>query len=128
MVRAETDGIIVSVRSEFKKEYSDPDRNFFIFAYQIKITNTTSSSIQLKSRYWNIMDSNGISRVVEGEGVVGKQPVLKPNQSYEYESACDLSTEIGKMSGFYTMKTLGNGTEFYVTIPVINMEVPFKLN
>ncbi|MDR9398616.1 Co2+/Mg2+ efflux protein ApaG [Salibacter sp.] len=128
MVRAETDGIIVSVQSGYKKEYSDPDRKFFIFAYRIRITNTTSSSIQLKSRYWNIMDSNGISRVVEGEGVVGKQPVLESGESYEYESACDLSTEIGKMSGFYTMMKLENETEFYVTIPNINMVVPFKLN
>jgi ApaG protein len=99
-----------------------------MFAYKINIENLTDYSVQLMRRHWFIFDSNGTRREVEGEGVVGQQPVIDPGQSHEYVSGCNLKTDMGKMEGSYEMRRLVDDEEFEVIVPNFNMIAPYKLN
>lgn len=123
-----SEGIKITTRVQFKEEYSEPDNNYFVFFYRITIENFTDLEVQLLRRHWDIFDSNGIKTVVEGEGVVGEKPVLAPGELYSYESACNLESGIGSMSGFYEMMKSENGELFQVEIPEFVMEVPYMLN
>lgn len=98
---ATTDGIEVQAEPVFVPEESDPGSQYFFFAYRILITNKTEENIQLLRRHWMITDARGQTREVEGDGVVGKQPVLKPGESFEYTSFCPLPTPSGTMRGTY---------------------------
>ena len=84
--------------------------------------------VQLLRRHWYIWEANGTRREVEGEGVIGQQPVLEPGEVYQYVSACNLNTEIGKMWGNYTLQRISDRSQFAVQIPVFDMIVPFKMN
>jgi ApaG protein len=128
MVTKVTHGIKISVDVRFLEEYSNPLKNYYLFAYRIKIENNNDFTFQLIRRKWYIFDSNGIYRVVEGEGVVGEQPVLEPGQSFEYESSCNLQTDFGTMKGYYTMKRLVDGESVTVIIPEFQLVTPQKLN
>lgn len=128
MVSAKTRGIVVSVEQRYREEYSNAERNLYIFSYHITIENTTENSIQLISRHWYIVDSLGTKREVKGEGVVGEQPVIESHSSHSYESACDLRSEMGEMHGTYLMKDLVTGRSFKVNIPSFHMAVPYLLN
>src|SRR6267378_4381961 len=99
MVTKVTKGIKVTVSTKFQEGYSRPDQNDFLFSYRINIQNNSDYTVQLLSRHWSIFDSCGEFREVKGEGVVGQQPVLAPGEHYEYESACNLTTDMGKMKG-----------------------------
>lgn len=123
-----TDGIKISVETYYQPGYSNPIANEFMFAYKITIENINDFPVKLLSRYWNIFDSNGTSREVEGEGVVGVQPLLNPGEQYQYVSGCNLKTEIGKMQGSYLFENITNGKKFSVIIPTFHMNAPFKLN
>ena len=123
-----SEGIKITTRVQFKEEYSEPDNNYFVFFYRITIENFNNVEVQLLRRHWDIFDSNGIKTVVEGEGVVGEKPVLAPGELYSYESACNLESGIGSMSGFYEMMKSENGELFQVEIPEFVMEVPYMLN
>jgi ApaG protein len=103
-------------------------KNEFVFAYRITIENIGNQVVQLMRRHWFIWDSNAVQREVEGDGVVGDQPVLNPGQSYQYVSGCPLVTEMGTMEGFYTMKYIENDKEFVVQVPRFQMIAPFKNN
>ena len=92
------------------------------------IENKSEYTVQLLKRKWNIFDSNGEHRVVEGDGVVGQQPVLAPNEIYEYESACNLNTDMGKMRGIYQMMRIVDKENFYVEIPEFKLIAPQRLN
>lgn len=120
--------IKVNVRVSFKEEYSEPEKNYFVFFYYITVTNESSEEVQLVRRHWDIFDSNGICTVVEGEGVVGEKPILAPGTSFSYQSACNLESGIGRMSGHYQMMLTENGQLFQVPIPDFVMEVPYMLN
>ena len=100
----------------------------FMFAYRITIENLNSFPVKLQRRHWYIFDSNGQNREVEGEGVVGVQPVLNPGEKYQYVSGCNLRTEMGKMHGTYLMENINNKRTFKVNIPAFEMVVPFKNN
>jgi len=128
MVSAATKGIRVSVISEFKSEYSNLDKNFYVFAYRIRIANDSNRTVQLLRRHWDIRDSIGQQREVEGEGVIGQQPVIHPGEWHEYDSACDLRSDMGVMSGYYEMIEPDTQEVFRVTIPAFEMVVPHKLN
>jgi ApaG protein len=128
MVTKTTDGVKISVETSYQPEYSNPANSHFMFSYKIRIENLSGYTVQLLSRYWTIFDSNGTHRIVEGEGVIGVQPVLEPAQVYEYVSGCNLKTEMGKMSGTYTFKRLVDEGQFLVTIPEFELLCPFKLN
>ena len=123
-----TQGICVSVRTAFIPEESSPRHHHFVFAYQINIENKSDFVVQLLSRKWIITDANGQKRIVKGDGVIGKQPVLAPGEMHEYVSGCDFSTPIGKMEGHYTMIRKHDNTEFLVKIPAFSMAAPQVLN
>lgn len=128
MLKEITSGIQVSVETKYRSRQSNPHNLLFVFAYKIVIKNTNDFSIQLLRREWHIWDSIGTTRTIEGEGVIGKQPILASGETFEYESFCDLATNIGKMSGSYQMENKNTKEKFSVTIPEFEMVVPFKMN
>jgi ApaG protein len=128
MVTAITQGVKISVDTVYQEEYSNPEKEHFMFAYQITIENLSDYSIQLMRRQWFIFDSNGTQRDVEGEGVVGIQPVIEPGESHSYVSGCNLTTDIGSMSGNYLMHRIADQSDFTVGIPEFQLIVPYRLN
>jgi len=123
-----TSGIQISVQTQFRPDLSNVVKSEFLFNYRIDIENTNPFSVQLLTRDWYIFDSLYNARYVNGEGVVGEQPILKPGESYTYTSGCDLCSEIGMMKGFYTFKNLIDGELFEVTVPTFKLEYQAKLN
>ena len=128
MVSLISEGVEVSVETFYQQDYSNPMQSEYMFAYRIAIENHNSFSVKLHRRHWRIFDSNGTYREVEGEGVVGVQPVLSPGEKYQYVSGCNLRTEMGRMHGTYQMENLNNKQFFDVNIPAFEMFVPFKNN
>ncbi len=123
-----TNGIKVSVEAAYQSSYSRPLEMKFVFSYHITIENLSSDTVQLLRREWQIFDSNGIIRQIEGEGVIGRQPVLAPGELHQYASWSPLMTELGKMSGAYIFKRDMDDQEFRVDIPEFRLIAPFKLN
>jgi ApaG protein len=123
-----TNGVHVSVESFYQPEYSNPISHEFMFAYRITIKNNNSFPVRLLRRQWYIFDSNASHREVEGDGVVGVQPLIKPGEQYQYVSGCNLKTEYGKMHGFYILENFNSKLQFQVKIPIFEMVVPFKMN
>lgn len=123
-----THGIEISVETKFQSEHSVVAHNHYLFSYHITIENKSEYTVQLISRHWDIFDSAGQKSMVDGEGVVGEQPVLEPGEVFEYESACNLSTDIGKMSGTYLMERKIDKARFKVIIPEFELIVPQRLN
>ena len=128
MVTKITDGVKVSVETIYQPEYSNPTNEHFMFAYRVHIENLGDYSVQLMRRHWHIFDSNGSHREVEGEGVVGQQPVIEPGDSHEYVSGCNLKTDIGSMKGSYQMRRIVDNTEIEVNIPEFYLIAPYKMN
>ena len=128
MISQVSRGVKVSVETYYQPEYSNPINSEFMFAYRITIENNNEFPIRLLSRHWFIYDSNGSNREVEGEGVVGIQPLISPGQSYQYVSGCNLRSEIGKMHGSYLIENTHNKKTFDVAIPSFQMLANFKLN
>jgi len=123
-----SEGVEVSVETFYQPDYSNPLQSEFMFAYRITLENHNSFPVKLHRRHWNIFDSDGSYRDVEGEGVVGIQPVLQPGENYQYVSGCNLRTEMGRMDGTYEMENLDAKSMFTVNIPAFEMIVPFKGN
>ena len=123
-----TNGVKISVETFYQPEYSQPLNNEFMFAYRITISNESEYTVKLLRRNWVVFDSNGVVREVEGDGVVGQQPVIQPGESHQYVSGSHLRTEMGKMKGYYTMERLIDGKLFKVEIPEFPLLVPFKMN
>jgi ApaG protein len=128
MVQQITEGVSIGVEAFFLQEQSNPINSEYFFAYRITIANLTKYPVKLHSRYWNIIDSNGTHRIVEGDGVVGQQPIIESGEHYQYTSACNLRTDIGKMFGYYLFENLFNKKSFKVAIPEFQLLAPFKLN
>ena len=128
MVSKLTEGVEVGVETFYQPDYSNPISGEFMFAYRIHIENHNQFAVKLQRRHWHIVESNGLTREVEGEGVVGVQPVLQPGEHYQYVSGCNLRSEMGKMYGTYLMENLYSKETFEVNIPVFEMIVPFKMN
>ena len=123
-----TEGVKVTVITDYQKEYSSPSQSHYVFTYRITIENCSSHTVQLQRRHWFIFDSNGYMKEVEGEGVVGKKPVLEPGEVHQYVSGCNLRTGIGKMAGKYVMERTIDGKRFEVSIPEFTLMVPFLHN
>jgi ApaG protein len=123
-----TQGVEISVETFYQPEYSQPLLHEYMFAYRITLENHNNFTIQLLSRQWYIFDSNGDYRQVEGEGVVGQQPILQPGESFQYVSGCNLKSEMGKMWGYYNMINLNHNTAFKATIPDFSLIAPMKLS
>ncbi len=128
MATATTSGVRVSVESSYQPEFSAPENQHFMFAYSITIENGGDGAIQLISRHWDILDAAGTARMVEGEGVVGEQPILSPGEKYAYSSGCNLSTEMGSMRGYYLFQRGDDGQLFKVNIPAFTLIATYKLN
>ncbi len=123
-----TQGVHISVETFYQPEYSNPVNSEFMFAYRITIENFNTFPVKLLNRHWYIFDSNATKKEVEGEGVVGLQPVIAPGDSYQYVSGCNLRSEIGKMQGNYTFEHLQQKKQFKVEIPAFELFAPFKMN
>lgn len=128
MVSAISEGIRVEVEVFFQKDYSNPVAHDYMFAYRITIINENNFAVQLLKRKWEIFDSNGTYKTVEGEGVIGVQPIIEPQKHYTYVSGCNIKSDMGKMYGTYTMKNFMNNTEMTVRIPVFALVYPYKYN
>ena len=128
MVTKITDGVKISVETIYQPEYSNPANDHFMFAYRVSIENLTENSVQLLNRHWHIFDSNGTKREVEGEGVVGLQPIIEPSDNHEYVSGCNLKTDMGSMKGSYEMKRIVDDRKFRVNIPEFYLIAPYKMN
>jgi ApaG protein len=118
-----TKDIGVSVEPFYLDDESEPEESHFVWGYQVQIENHSRETVKLERRHWIITDGNGQTHEVEGEGVVGEQPVLEPGQAFEYTSGAPLSTSSGFMAGSYKMK-LDDGTFFDVEIPAFSLDVP----
>ena len=113
---AETKGVVVRVAVSFLVDQSEPQRGRWFWAYHIRIENEGPRDVQLMSRRWLITDGRGMRHRVEGEGVVGVQPLIEPGASYDYVSGCPLDTPNGAMEGSYRMVD-ADGRTFDVAIP-----------
>lgn len=112
---AETEGIAITVTPRYLAENSSPAEGEWVFVYAVRIENRGSAPARLIARKWIIRDADGEEQVIEGEGVIGRQPRLDPGQAHEYESFCPLPTSWGTMEGHYQMRR-DDGTEFHATI------------
>ena len=128
MVTYITDGVKVSVETIYQPEYSNPGNDHFMFAYKVTIENMSNYAVRLLSRHWYIFDSNGAKREVDGEGVVGQQPVIEPGNCHEYVSGCNLKTDMGNMKGEYQMSRLIDNSMFTVQIPEFYLIAPYRMN
>jgi ApaG protein len=128
MVSKISEGIKINVETFYLPEQSKPLENEFLFAYRITVENFNSFSVQLLKRHWYIFDSTGENKEVEGEGVVGVQPIIKPNNQFQYVSGCNLKSEIGKMQGVYELVNLNTLQPFFVNIPTFELIAPLKYN
>jgi ApaG protein len=120
---AETRGVTVRVSVSFLPEQSEPGRGRWFWAYHVRIENAGPATVQLLTRHWIITDGRGARHAVEGEGVVGEQPVIQPGGSFDYVSGCPLATPTGRMEGSYHM--IGeDGSAFDVAIPRFALVAP----
>jgi ApaG protein len=119
--------ISVTARTAFIPDQSDLESGRYVFAYTITITNTGSVSAQLVSRHWIITDSNNQVQEVRGLGVVGEQPTLRPNESFQYTSGTAIATPVGTMRGSYQM-VAENGVQFDAPIPEFTLSMPRVLH
>ena len=131
MVQLTTQRVKISVESLFQDQYSSAVEQRYIFAYRIQIHNESPVPIQLLSRRWNVIGATGERRQIEGEGVVGQQPVILPGQSHEYTSWVQFETPLGAMVGSYLMSrpdTRGRRELFRVRVPKFVHMAPELLN
>ena len=126
MYTATTSDITVSVTPLFLEDESEPDEHRYLWAYNIKIINNGAHTVQLLNRYWHITDALGRVEEVRGPGVVGKQPILAPGDTFEYTSGCPLSTPSGVMVGAYEM-TRQDGLRFEIDVPAFSLDSPFEV-
>jgi len=122
---ATTRAIAVTVEPEFLPNESDPDDARYIWAYHVCITNNGMETVRLRRRHWLITDANGVRHEVDGQGVVGEQPLLEPGDMFEYTSGTPLRTSSGIMSGSYSMETT-SGEVFDVEIPAFSLDSPYR--
>ena len=127
MYSKKTKKINITVNPYFLDDQSEPEDQHFVWAYQVTIDNQSDEKVQLKNRYWKIIDSNGSEQEVRGEGVVGEQPILNPGERFEYTSGTPLSTPSGFMGGYYEMETT-EGKKFDAVIPQFSLDSPFIKN
>tara|TARA_B100000427_G_C15070694_1_gene404043 strand:- start:129 stop:515 length:387 start_codon:yes stop_codon:yes gene_type:complete len=128
MIQQITKGIKVSVSTNFEGNFIKKNIVNYAFSYKIKIENNSKDAVQLLTRHWKIIESNQKTKFINGNGVLGKNPIVKPGESHKYSSGCLIASSIGSMSGVYTMINLSNTNKFSVKIPSFKLNVPFILN
>jgi ApaG protein len=122
-----TRGVRIKVQSEYSADQSAPSKNQWFFLYTVTISNEGPETVQLLTRHWIITDGTGHIEEVRGPGVVGKQPTIKPGESFEYTSGCPLSTPFGVMEGAYQMVTQ-NGERFDAKIAPFTLSEPYTVH
>ena len=128
MVQQVTSGIKISVETTFEGTFYKNYKVHFAYGYIVTIENQSKSSVQLNTRHWRILDGLNNIEIIEGEGVIGKKPVLKPGETHSYTSGCLLSSPYGAMQGHYNMINFTNSNSFKVYIPTFKLSAPFALN
>jgi ApaG protein len=121
MVSAVTEGVQVSVEVTYQAEFSSPHQHHYVFTYKVTIENKSTQTVQLLRRKWEIFDAAESHKIIEGDGVVGQQPILEPGESHSYVSGCNLKSGLGKMHGVYFMERIHNGKSFEVKVPEFQM-------
>lgn len=123
MYRAITRAIQVTVEPNYLESESMPAEGRYFWAYTVEIANLGRETVRLRSRFWRITDATGRTEEVRGTGVVGKQPTLRPGETFRYTSGCPLPTSSGFMVGSYQMQT-DAGELFLVDIPAFSLDIP----
>ncbi|MDZ4668846.1 MAG: Co2+/Mg2+ efflux protein ApaG [bacterium] len=123
-----TNDVKVMVETAYQSDRLDASESKHMFAYRITIVNQGEQTIKLLRRHWYVVDSLDGKSEVEGEGVVGQQPLLEPGEKHQYVSGCLLGSPIGKMHGTYLMERQIDGKLFEVKIPEFVMSVPYLKN
>ena len=127
MSEAGLNQIQVDVETRYIEEQSNPEQNYYVFAYTITIQNKGKQPAQLLTRHWVITDSNQKIQEVRGDGVVGEQPLLKPGEQFVYTSGTMLETSVGTMKGSYQM-VADDGSHFDATIDEFVLSTPRELH
>ena len=128
MITQVTKGIKVSVQTSFEGTFFKNYKMHYAFGYTITIENQSKDIVQLTARHWDIFDSLKEMETVDGEGVIGKKPVIQPGKSHTYSSGCLLASPIGAMRGYYQMVDLTSTEEFEVEVPTFKFAAPFAMN
>lgn len=128
MVSQITQGIKVSVFTDFEGSYFKNHRIHYAFSYRVTIENQSKDTVQLLFRHWDIFDALSETEAIDGEGVVGNKPILKSGESHTYTSGCLLTSPFGAMKGFYTMVNFTTTRKFKVSIPTFRLGAVFALN
>ena len=128
MVSKISEGVKVSVETFYQHDYSNPLQSEYMFAYRIRILNGNMFPIQVMHRHWVITEGDASTREIDGEGIIGVQPVINPGEEYFYVSGANIHTEIGRMYGHYLMLNKRTNAPFTVNIPTFELIPPFKLN
>ena len=123
MYAATTRAILVTVQPQYLPDQSNPSKSEYVWAYKVRIENRADFTVQLRSRHWKITDGIGRLQEVKGPGVVGKTPMLRPGDVFEYTSGTPLSTPSGIMSGTYQMVS-ESGENFDIEIPTFSLDTP----
>ncbi len=127
MNEADINNISVGVETRYIEDQSNPEQNYYVFAYTITIQNQGQQSAQLLTRHWVITDSNQKVQEVRGDGVVGEQPLLKPGEQFVYTSGTMLETAVGTMKGSYQMLA-DDGSQFDATVDEFVLSTPRVLH
>lgn len=128
MVQQVTSGIKISVVTSYEGSFYKNYKIQYAFGYEVTIENQSKDSVQLNARHWIISDALNNEETVSGEGVIGKKPVLKPGESYTYNSGCLLTSPFGAMQGHYSMVNFTTTKNFEVTIPSFKLSATFAIN
>ena len=128
MVEKITKGIKVSVEARYEGSFLKDHMLHYAFVYKINIENQSKDSVQVLSRHWKVIESTNRPQYVNGDGIVGKKPVVRPGEIHHYQSGCLLTSPIGNMSGTYVMINFSTSRKFNVKIPGFKLNVPYILN
>ena len=120
--------IKISVKASFISDKSSIKESIYFFMYRVTILNNSDKTLQLMNRHWHISDANSNTQVINGEGVIGEQPILRANDSFEYSSFCPIKTSFGTMSGFYTFKDVNTEDLYKGIIPKFMLVYPAEVN
>lgn len=121
-------GVKVEVKPIFRKDLSDPEKGSFVYNYHVTIQNENKFPVQLLKRKWIIRDSMGSPKIVEGDGVIGKQPLLFAKETFEYISGAEIKGFMGEMYGNYIFKNNWDNSLFEVVIPKFKLQYPPSAN
>ena len=128
MVQQITNGIKISVQTHFEGTFYKEEIIHFAFSYEVSISNERQNPVQLLSRVWHISDALNSKESVEGDGVIGEQPIIHPNETYIYSSGCTLKSPFGSMKGLYYMVDLLDNNMFKAKIPTFKLCTEFAQN